>query len=86
MTSSLRDIRMGIFPTTFQCFLREAQWESRDGAGDREGEGMEEGFLPGQPKAEKCRFEVNIFTKVFIISPGHTKSAGLGPPASAGIS
>lgn len=43
------------------------------------------GFFAKTTKAEKRRLGVNIFTKVFIVSLSHTKSArGLGPPASVG--
>ena len=50
MNPRLGAIRMGTFSTSFQCFLREAQWEMRDGAGGRVGKRVEEGFLPGQPR------------------------------------
>lgn len=56
----------------------------RDDAG-QEGRKDRRGVFARSAKAEKGRLEgVNIFTKVFVSFPGHTKSARLGPPASAG--
>lgn len=44
---------MGTFPTTFHCFLREAQWQVGT-MQDRKEERIEEGFLPGQQRQRKA--------------------------------
>lgn len=76
---------MGTVSTTFQCVLRGALkggWVET--TGKREGR-KDGGRIFARPtKAEKCRLGAHIFTRVFICSPGHTKSAWLGSPASAG--
>lgn len=53
-------------------------------AGHGEGRKDGDGVFARPAKAEKFRLAVNVFTKVFVFSPGHTKSAWLGPPTSAG--
>lgn len=74
---------MGTLPTTFQYLLRETLWWVGQMEGRKE-EKLEERFFARPAKAENYRLGVNTFTKVFISSLGHTKSARLGPPASAG--
>lgn len=46
-------------------------------------ETREEGFRHGG-KGRERQVSLSVSPKVSIFSPGHTKSAWLGPPASAG--
>lgn len=74
-------------PPRSRASLETPNWDRGCGGEDGwHGEGRKDGggVFAASAKAEKCRLAVNVFTKVFVFSPGHTKSAWLGPPASAG--